>query len=287
MLKELKAGTVQAEAKEALTPPARPTTDSSSAREAPRRKLVIQEEDDDEDSDEEFVPINNSRRDTQPATTSLPLPVASTTLQPTSKPLPAPTPAARAQPKVVEMDVDNPSALSGPSHSNSQPPPSNTSTASPPSLASKPPTVPTSAAASPVPSVAAAEGLRQPRSAMDFDSQYRGVRSDPARLSALLQLIPAAEYPTILRTSLDASLFTHILRAVDLHLVPVGDAVGVWRVLSSLPTVPRFSLTAGFLGSKDKQALQRAFQMLLTAPPQGTDQEAIRSTASKYKVTDL
>ena len=122
---------------------------------------------------------------------------------------------------------------------------------------------------------------------MDFDSQYRGVRSDPPRLSALLRLIPPAEYPSILRTSLDASLFTHIVRAVELHLVPAKDAAGLWCVLSSLPTVPRFALTAGFLGSKDKQALQRAFQLLLTAPPQGADETAIRATAAKYKIVDL
>ena len=36
--------------------------------------------------------------------------------------------------------------------------------------------------------------------------------------------------------------------------VSTGDVAGVWYVLSSLPSVPRFPLVASFLSAKDKQS---------------------------------
>ena len=113
------------------------------------------------------------------------------------------------------------------------------------------------------------------------------MRSDPARLSALLQLIPATDFPTILRTSLDASLFTHIVQAISLHLLPSHDASTLWHILSSLPTVPRFALTTGFLGVKDKQILSTAFTLVIAQLPQGVDEVAVRATAAKYRITAL
>jgi hypothetical protein len=276
MLKELKQASASVESKEALSI----SDGHHREEEQPRRKLVIEEEEDD-DSEEEEEPVAVQPGRFEPQSTK-PSPSPS---QPSVR-----TPLGKARVEEMEVDLTSlaPSVASLPPSTPAQPSPSGPSvspasasaSAVPPSSSSAPSTSPPSAFAVPPSSSAA---LRPPRSAMEFDSQYRGVRADPARLSALLRAIPSADFPTLLRTSLDTSLLTHFLQAID-HLLAAADATAVWHVLSSLPTVPRFALTVGFLASKDKQTLSRAFQLVLSQPPQGVTEGSVRAVASKYRI---
>ena len=299
MLKELQAAAVQPESKEAIDATATAAGPTAAAKgreaEAPRRKLIIEEEDDEEDSDEEPVSLS---RESAPHQSQGAGETAKTSQLTRTAPIDGAAAAGdgdrgRAMdvcsPTAASAAVTRPLAPSAPASSTSSiavPAPvvsSSPALSAPPTRSVPSSAVPSSAASS----SSSSSGVRVPRSAMDFDSQYRGVRSDPVRLSALLQLIPAAEFPTILRTALDAALFANVMRAIDGHLIPAEDAAGLWHVLSALPTVPRFSLTVGFLGAKDRAVLVRAFRLLLDKAPAGVDYSAVRATASSYRITEI
>ena len=296
----------QAESKESMIEVKAAPAPSRAIAEAPaverRKKLLIEEDEEDGSEEEEAVVINRSKpKQKVPLAASSPSTTPLNQWSPVKK-----TAAATAKPQLptqrrekASMDTSTighapspttPARAPPATAASSIPPTSSSSTlAASPTVAS-----PASASsfASPSPrSVStpssSSSGLRPPRSAMDFDSQYRAVRSDPARLSELMSLIPTAEYPTILRTALDASLFTNLVQAIERHLLPAMDARGVWHLLASLPAVPRFPLIVSFLGPQERLQLARAFRLLLTLPPEGVDEATIRATASKYRITEI
>ena len=309
LLKELQqrlAGGRQAESKEAMTepsaaaPPARPVTELPAVSQ--RKKVVIEEDVDDDSEEEEPVVINKSRapqRGEARASSSILTSKLDHLPHESNKAVAETAKPQLASQRTAEASTNTTSAL--PTPSPAAPPPSSSPSqlapaASSIAAASSPSSISASSSSStpssvpfrpsPTPS-SSSSGLRPPRSAMDFDGMYRGVRSDPVRLSKLLLLLPAADYPTILRTSLDASLFSNLVLAIERHMLPAHDAHGVWHVLSSLPTVPRFPLTVSFLGKQEKAHLTRAFQLLLAHPPPGVDEPSIRATAGRYRITEL
>ena len=299
--------------------PASRTGDGATVRgmEQPRKRLVIEEEaeDDEEEEEEVFTVKRGTTAASRTATAreekeqseriTRGKDSTSSRVEDERKAAP-PTSAVHGDP--VDMDISDASAAAlsmrstGALRDAERSPASSSASSSklPVSVASSP-SPPSASAASSTSSSAASLDLRAPRSALDFDSQYRRVRQQPAQLAILLQLIPTADYASILRTALDSSLLSSIVKAVSsMHAsVPpehtqhraaslqeltrfaltavlpcltlcmycsAGDAAGSWHILSSLPSVPRFPLIASFLSAKDKQSKIFPLVCLLLRP---------------------
>ena len=202
--------------------------------ELPRRKLIIQEEDDEDDEEEErSSSVHAAQEERKELQLTPPQPQPATAADSiASQPMAVDSgsgsqPAGGQQASASPSIVSSLSSLSKPPKSTAPVPgaaPAAGVSAPSASLASPSPS-PAPPASSPSPSSSSSSSVvRPPRSAMEFDSRYRGVRSQPAALSELLLHIPVAEYPTILRTALDASLLGNVLLAVSQHLMPSAAA---------------------------------------------------------------
>ena len=173
--------------------------------EQPRRKLVIEEEaEDDEEEEEEVFTV---KRGTNAANK---------------------TEAAREEKEQSAANAGGKRAVAGAQEERKSVPPTvpltsvgmDISTSPVGAQASRsanasPASAPASSSLTSTTSSATSFDLRVPRSALDFDSQYRRVRQQPAQLAVLLKLIPAADYPSILRTALDSSLLSAIVQTVS------------------------------------------------------------------------
>ena len=210
--------------------------------EQPRRKLVIEEEAEDEDDEEEEEEAFTVKRGTTTASRASAVreekeqsssgtkgtAAAAFASRGDEERKAAPTqPAARSAPAVKDtVAAAQPLQPTGApglvKHARAASVPSSSQlsaiTASPTSASLASSSAPRAS------SSAASLDLRVPRSALDFDSQYRRVRQQPAQLAVLLQLIPSADYPSILRTALDSSLLSSIVNAVDSMLTSVVPA---------------------------------------------------------------
>ena len=210
--------------------------------EQPRRKLVIEEEaEDDEEDEEEVFPVKRgsaansqlaaARDDREQASASAVTKRRTASGGKIEEEMKTAPMVMAARSDAVDMEISSSPAASQPRQPvvAAEPAQHNVASSSASSaqlLSTAPPSTSaalSSSVASSASSSAASLDLRVPRSALDFDSQYRRVRQQPSQLAVLLQLIPAADYPSILRTALDSSLLASIVKAVHSMQTSVHD----------------------------------------------------------------
>lgn len=122
--------------------------------------------------------------------------------------------------------------------------------------------VPTSSTAPSTTAAAAAavrlSSLRPPRTGMDFERAWRGLKSDVDQQAAYLALIDPGQMPTLLKQALTPALLAALVTAV-LGPLRAADPARAAGILESLPQTPRFAMNALSLSAAQRGALGAAW----------------------------
>ena len=118
-----------------------------------------------------------------------------------------------------------------------------------------------------------AGALRPPRTGVEFERAWRGLRGDAARQAQYLLLLQPSALPAVLRQALTPPLLAAMAGSL-LGLLATGGAPSPQReqeqkaavaLLEGLPTVPRFDMNALSLGAGDKAKLREAWEAAAAA----------------------
>jgi len=115
-----------------------------------------------------------------------------------------------------------------------------------------------------------------PQSSFQFAADFKQLKNNPESFFNYFKVIPPEQYPKLFGSSIDADILTTVLKALSLH----PDQVSLYKVLQSLSTVKRFSMTAMFLSKKEKEATRNLFRLLKTS--QDISEKDINSLRKAY-----
>ena len=121
-----------------------------------------------------------------------------------------------------------------------------------------------------------------PRSGLEYEQAWAQAAGRPELQLRLLQLVPPATLPALLKNALSAAVLIAVQRAALTLLLPSApdDALAVLR---SLTAVPRFQMATMLVAGRDKAALQADWEAALAAaPPQVA--EPLRTLRASFRV---
>ncbi|KAJ2660600.1 RNA polymerase II-associated protein 3 [Coemansia sp. RSA 1199] len=103
-----------------------------------------------------------------------------------------------------------------------------------------------------------------PQSPQDFERAWREHASVPARLYKYLKMVPVARLPSLFRASLESTHIADITNALEHGYQTHKDFDLVFKVLSTLPSIDRFSLALLFTDDKVKERIHHLLKQLTT-----------------------
>ncbi len=103
-----------------------------------------------------------------------------------------------------------------------------------------------------------------PTSALEFESAYRELVREPARLARYLASFAPTALPALLAVALDGDIFGDLFNALQLEPF-AGDAAHALAFLEALTRVDRFSTFAMFLSRSDKVALDVVVEAIVAS----------------------
>lgn len=119
-----------------------------------------------------------------------------------------------------------------------------------------------------------------PVNSVQFQADYRRLKSDKQAFYMYFKKIPPCDYPKLFGQFLDADVLQTILGIIRDCYIPAGDEC--MECLQSLTTVKRFSMVVMFMSKKEKQVLLEIFTHLRQSG-KSTDTD-IDSLTAKYEV---
>jgi Meckel syndrome type 1 protein len=208
-------------------------------------------------------------------------------------------PAAAPTPSGPQLAGAPPALPPPPAAADAAPPAAATAAAAAPAAASPAAAAPAAAApaaaapaaaasAAAAPAAAAPQGLRAPRTGIEFESSWRGLRGDAASQAAYLLLLPAGGLPAIFKTSLTAQVLVAMLQALLAVLAQPQLAAGQQQhylaLLEGLPAVPRFDMAAMSVGSRDKAQLKAAWDAAALQLGSAEGAEQLQRLRAKFRL---
>jgi hypothetical protein len=121
-----------------------------------------------------------------------------------------------------------------------------------------------------------------PRSGLEYEQVWAQAAGRPELQLRLLQLVPPATLPALLKNALSAAVLIAVQRAALTLLLPSApdDACAVLRALTA---VPRFQMATMLVAGRDKAALQADWEAAVAAaPPQVA--EPLRALRASFRV---
>lgn len=121
-----------------------------------------------------------------------------------------------------------------------------------------------------------------PRSGLEYEQAWAQASGRPEQQLRLLQLVPPASLPALLKNALSAAVLCAVQRAALTLLLPAApdDALAVLRALTA---VPRFQMATMLVAGREKAALQADWDAAVAgAPAQAA--EALRSLRPSFRV---
>ncbi|KAJ2289503.1 hypothetical protein IW141_003797 [Coemansia sp. RSA 355] len=110
----------------------------------------------------------------------------------------------------------------------------------------------------------APQPMSVPQSPQDFERAWREHASVPARLYEYLKMVPIVRLPSLFRASLESAHIADITNALEHGYQTHKDFDLVFKVLSALPSIDRFSLALLFTDDKVKERIHHLLKQLAT-----------------------
>jgi Meckel syndrome type 1 protein len=121
-----------------------------------------------------------------------------------------------------------------------------------------------------------------PRSGLEYEQAWAQAAGRPELQLRLLQLVPPATLPALLKNALSAAVLIAVQRAALTLLLPSAPD-DAFAVLRALTTVPRFQMATMLVAGRDKAALQADWEAAVAAaPPQVA--EPLRALRASFRV---
>jgi len=118
-----------------------------------------------------------------------------------------------------------------------------------------------------------------PKTAYEFEKNYRRIRGEPLELARYLQAIPVAKYRNLLATALDGDFLGDVVNALFTRFAARDGLQQEWVVqaLKGISAVDRFKMSAMFLSEQHKEEITTMLNAF-----EGPDSDAV---AKAYGVT--
>ncbi|XP_065830347.1 RNA polymerase II-associated protein 3-like isoform X2 [Oscarella lobularis] len=121
--------------------------------------------------------------------------------------------------------------------------------------------------------------LVPPKTAYQFEMDWRQVRGNAQLFYKYLKLIKPKDYPRLFQQSVEAVL-NKVLSTLEEFYIPNGDSI--YEELLFLTKINRFDMAVMFLSSAEKKTLQRLIDHIRTDEKTQTTNENINALAKKF-----